>query len=210
MNKRTAATAAVVNERVASSARARVLETATMLFYQEGVRAVGVDLVVERSGVAKTSLYRHFATKDDLVVAFLEREDAEYWSDWEEVAAREKVDAGAELQAHIRWIARHIAGPKYRGCPFLNVATEFPASDHPARTVATRHKTELHRRLSMLVKKMGVRKPDDLADQLVLLIDGAYMNGQLLGKKGPVHSLEAAGLALIHAAQSRNQAGGHR
>lgn len=203
MNKRTAATSASANEPVASSARARILETAAQLFYQEGVRAVGVDLVVERSGVAKTSLYRHFATKDDLVVAFLEQEDAEYWSDWEGVAARAKEDADAELRAHLRWIARHIAGPKYRGCPFLNVATEFPTATHPARAVATRHKTELRRRLGMLAKKMGVSKPDALADHLVLLIDGAYMNGQLLGKKGPVHSLEAAGLALIEAARPR-------
>lgn len=197
MTQRTAAPAPAANERAASGARERILETATMLFYQEGVRAVGVDLVVERSGVAKTSLYRHFATKDDLVVAFLEREDAEYWSDWDAVAARQKADAGAELRAHLRWIARHIAGPKYRGCPFLNVATEFPAPAHPARTVAARHKTELHRRLVVLAKKMGIPKPESLADHLVLLIDGAYMNGQLLGKKGPVHSLEAAGLALI-------------
>jgi AcrR family transcriptional regulator len=206
MNKRTvtiAATSASTNEPVTSSARARILETAAQLFYQEGVRAVGVDLVVERSGVAKTSLYRHFATKDDLVVAFLEQEDAEYWSDWEGVTARAKDDAHAELRAHLRWIARHIAGPKYRGCPFLNVATEFPAPAHPARAVATRHKTELHRRLGVLARKMGVSKPDALADHLVLLIDGAYMNGQLLGKKGPVHSLEAAGLALIEAARPR-------
>lgn len=208
MNQRTAETAeAAAPERAASGARARILETATQLFYQEGVRAVGVDLVVERSGVAKTSLYRHFATKDDLVVAFLEREDAEYWSDWEAVSAQANADAEAdaetELHAHLRWIARHIAGPRYRGCPFLNVATEFPTLAHPARTVTTRHKTELHRRLGQLAKKMGVRKPDALADQLVLLIDGAYMNGQLLGKKGAVHALEAAGLALIQAAPRR-------
>ena len=193
----TAATA----ERGASKARARILETAAELFYQEGVRAVGVDLVVERSGVAKTSLYRHFATKDDLIVAFVEQEDAEYWRDWDQVAAKEKDDPEAELLAHLRWITRHIAGPKYRGCAFLNVATEFPAPAHPARAVAARNKIELHRRLSLLVKRMGVSKPGSLADQLVLLIDGAYVNGQLLGKKGPVHSLEAAGRALIAAAQ---------
>ncbi|HYW55458.1 MAG TPA: TetR/AcrR family transcriptional regulator [Polaromonas sp.] len=192
-----------VEERGALSVRERVLETAATLFYQEGVRAVGVDLVVERSGVAKTSLYRHFATKDDLVVAFLEREDAEYWRDWETVAAKAKGDARAELEAHFRWIANHIAGPTYRGCAFLNVATEFPAPDHPARAVAARNKIELQRRLSALVKAMAIRKPDQLADQLVLLIDGAYVNGQLLGKKGPVHSLVAAGLALIAAAQER-------
>ena len=199
-------TPAAADEPAASSVRDRVLDTATSLFYREGVRAVGVDLVVERSGVAKTSLYRHFATKDDLVVAFLEREDADYWRDWDgvtaKVQAKAKDDPEAELQAHIRWIARHIAEPEYRGCPFLNVATEFPTPTHPARTVATRHKIEMHRRLAELAKKMGIPKPAELADQLALLFDGAYMNGQLFGKKGPGRSLVAAGLALIYAARS--------
>jgi len=201
MKKNTAAIAAT-DER-APSVRERILETAATLFYREGVRAVGVDLVVERSGVAKTSLYRHFATKDELVVAFLEHEDAGYWRDWEAVAAKEKDDAGAEVKAHLRWIAEHIAAPGYRGCPFLNVATEFPAPEHPARAVAMRNKTELLRRLGVLAKAMGVRKPDELAGQLVLLIDGAYMNGPLLGKKGPVNSLVSAGLALMLAAPRR-------
>lgn len=200
--KKNAAAIPVVDER-APSVRERILETAATLFYREGVRAVGVDLVVERSGVAKTSLYRHFATKDDLVVAFLEHEDAEYWRDWDSVAAKEKDDAEAELKAHLRWIADHIAAPNYRGCPFLNVATEFPAPEHPARAVAMRNKTELLRRLGVLAKAMGVRKPDELAAQLVLLIDGAYMNGPLLGKKGPVNSLVSAGLALMLAAPRR-------
>lgn len=203
MKKSTAAVAAGADEGGAPSVRDRVLQTAATLFYQEGVRAVGVDLVVERSGVAKTSLYRHFATKDDLVVAFLEREDAEYWRDWDSVAAQAKDDAGAELEAHLRWVARHIAGPTYRGCAFLNVATEFPAPTHPARAVAARNKTELHRRLTALAKKIGARHPGQLADHLVLLIDGAYVNGQLLGKKGPVHSLVAAGTAVIQAAERR-------
>ena len=201
MKKSTTATNTAVDERGTPSVRERILETAATLFYQEGVRAVGVDLVVERSGVAKTSLYRHFATKDDLVVAFLEGEDAEYWRDWDRVAASGKGDADAELQALLRWIARHIVEPKYRGCPFLNVATEFPAPTHPARAVATRNKIELHRRLSVLAKKIGASKPSQLADQLVLLIDGAYVNGQLLGKKGSVHSLVTTGLALALAAE---------
>lgn len=203
MPKRAARPAIEAAKEHTSSARARILDTAAELFYQEGVRAVGVDLVVERSGVAKTSLYRHFSTKDELIVAFVEREDAEYWQDWDEVAAQAKGDATVELQAHLRWISRHIAGPKYRGCAFLNVATEFPAPAHPARAVAARNKAELHRRLSLLVKQMGASKPGELANQLVLLIDGAYVNGQLMGKKGPVHSLEAAGLALVNAAGRR-------
>ena len=203
MKKSTETATVVADERGPLSVRDRVLETAATLFYREGVRAVGVDLVVERSGVAKTSLYRHFATKDDLVVAFLEREDAEYWEDWDSVAAKEPEDAEAELQAHLRWIAEHIATPRYRGCPFLNVATEFPEPSHPARAVSMRNKTELLRRLAVMAKKMGVRKPEDLAGQLVLLIDGAYMNGPLLGKKGPANSLVAAGRALMAAAPRR-------
>ncbi|MFC5523151.1 hypothetical protein [Polaromonas jejuensis] len=74
---------------------------------------------------------------------------------------------------------------------------------HPARAVARRNKVELHRRLGVLARKIGARKPDELADQLVLLIDGAYMNGPFLGKKGRARSLVAAGLALSLAAQRR-------
>jgi hypothetical protein len=82
------------------------------------------------------------------------------------------------------------------------VATEFPALNHPARAVAARHKTELHRRLTVLAKQLGVRKSAQLADQLVLLIDGAYVNGQLLGRKGPANSLLSAALALISSSHS--------
>jgi AcrR family transcriptional regulator len=180
-----------------ASVRDRILDTATDLFYQEGVRAVGVDLIVERSGVAKTSLYRHFKTKDDLVVAMLERDDAGYWSHWDRVAAEVKDDAEQEIRAQVQWIARDIAEPKYRGCPFINVAIEFPAPDHPARAVAVRHKNELRRRLLALAKRIGVQKPAELTDQLVLVIDGAYVNGQLIRQKGPAHSLVGATLALL-------------
>jgi AcrR family transcriptional regulator len=181
--------------------RDRILDAANDLFYREGVRAVGVDLVVERSGVAKTSLYRYFATKDDLVAAVLERDNADFWERWEHVASQKANDPAEQLEAHLQWIAQYIAGPKYRGCPFLNVATEFPAADHPARRVAAKHKAELHRRLSLLARRMNVRKHDALAEQLVLLIDGAYVNGQLFGKAGPARALVSAATALIAGAE---------
>ena len=184
-----------------SSVRERILDTAAELFYQEGVRAVGVDLVVERSGVAKTSLYRHFTTKDDLVAAVLERDDANYWADWDKTATRHRNAPKDELTAHLKWIARDIAAPKYRGCPFLNVATEFPAPDHPARVVALRHKVELRRRLGALAKQIGVARPDNLANRIALLIDGAYVYGQLANKEAAQPLLPAA-LALITVADN--------
>jgi AcrR family transcriptional regulator len=183
----------------ASSVRDRLLDTAAELFYREGVRAVGVDLVVERTGVAKTSLYRHFPSKDDLVAAVLERDDQSYWAYWDRIAQR-TLDPKAELVAHVQWIAQYIGRPEFRGCAFLNAATEFPSADHPARQIALRHKTELRRRLHALTLRLDVNDPDELADQLVLLIDGAYVNGQLRGKRGPVQALPSAALALIEAA----------
>jgi AcrR family transcriptional regulator len=187
-----------------ASVRDRILDTAATLFYSEGVRAVGVDLVVEHSGVAKTSLYRHFSTKDDLVVAFLERDDRAYWSAWDEITAKFKNSPGAELEAHVRWIAQYIARPSFRGCPFINVLTEFPEANHPARGVALGHKAELRRRVLNMTKAMGVAKPAPMADQLVLLIDGAYVNGQM-GKRGPSQALVAGALALVAMYATGNQ-----
>ena len=185
-----------------SSVRERLLDTAADLFYREGVRAVGVDLVVERSGVAKTSLYRHFPSKDDLVAAVLERDDRNYWSHWDRIAERPGQSAKDELAAHVLWITWYAGRPEFRGCAFLNAATEFPSADHPARRVALRHTEELRERLGRLTKSLGVREPDELANQLVLLIDGAYVNGQLRGARGPVPSLPGAASALIEAASS--------
>jgi AcrR family transcriptional regulator len=186
----------------AASVRDRLLNTAADLFYREGIRAVGVDLVVERTGVAKTSLYRHFPSKDELVAAVLERDDRNYWAYWDRIADRFAEDPKAELTAHVRWIAQYIGRPEFRGCAFLNAATEFPAADHPARQIALRHKAELRRRLGALTHRLGVNDPATLADQLVLLIDGAYVNGQLRGKRGPVQALPAAAAVLIEAASA--------
>lgn len=115
--------------------------------------------------------------------------------------SRNADDPAAQLRALLRWIADYVAGPKYRGCPFLNIATEFPAPDHPARIVALRNKTELRRRLALLAKKMNVRKHETLAEQLLLLIDGAYVDGQLFGRAGPARSFLPAATALVAAAK---------
>jgi AcrR family transcriptional regulator len=185
-----------------SDVRERLLETAAELFYREGIRAVGVDLVVERSGVAKTSLYRHFGSKDELVAAVLERDDRNYWAHWDFIAQRASGDARAELTAQIQWIAQYIGRPEFRGCAFLNAATEFPAADHPARHVALRHKEELRQRVGALTRRLGVTAAAELADQLVLLIDGAYINGQLRGRRGPVRVLPKAAAVVIDAAMA--------
>lgn len=180
--------------------RERILDTASTLFYTRGVRAVGVDLVVEQAGVAKTSLYRHFGTKDDLVAAFLEREDQEFWGTWERVAAEHKGDAQAELDAHLRWIGERVGRSNYRGCPQINVAAEFPEADHPARKVAAAHKLEMRRRLATIAGRLGVRHPEQLAGELALLINGAFVSSQVLEEGEGVALLRHAAHTLIAAA----------
>src|SRR5271156_4679671 len=168
--------------------RERILETASTLFYQRGVRAVGVDLVVEEADVAKTSLYRHFRTKDDLIAAFLQREDEDFWGCWDRVAQRHPDDPLAELDAHLGWIAERVGRPNYRGCPQINVAAEFPNSDHPARQVAAAHKRELRHRLKGIAERLRAKRPDELARQLSLLINGAFVSSELLSasEAGPL------------------------
>ena len=181
--------------------RERILQTASALFYQRGVRAVGVDLVVEEAGVAKTSLYRHFRTKDDLIAAFLGREDEVFWNNWNRFTELHKTDPVAELEAHLDWIGERVGRPNYRGCPQLNVAAEFPDTDHPARRVAVAHKQELRRRLKGIAERLRVKHPDELAGQLSLLINGAFVSSQILspGEAGPL--LRATASALIAAAR---------
>jgi AcrR family transcriptional regulator len=183
--------------------RDRILRTASTLFYQRGVRAVGVDLVVEQAGVAKTSLYRHFHTKDDLIAAFLEREDHDFWNTWNHVTERHKTDPLAELEAHLVWIAERVGRPNYRGCPQLNVAAEFPDSDHPARRVAKAHKQELRRRLKGIAERLRAQRPDQLAAQLSLLINGAFVSSQVLSPGEAAPLLLATARSLIAAARKK-------
>jgi len=196
-----AATASPSTAREAPDVRTRILETASALFYQRGVRAVGVDLVLQESGAAKATLYRHFPTKDDLIVAYLEREEADFWRVWDEVAARHPKSAVAELEAHLQWIGERLGRGNYRGCPQINVAAEFAENSHPAREVARAHMRALRERLGGLAKRLGVARPDALGAQLALLVNGAFASSELLSPEEATRVLLAAGRALVAAAR---------
>lgn len=189
--------------------RLRVLETASELFYRLGVRAVGVDMIVAEAGVAKTSLYRHFRTKDDLIAAFLQREDEDFWRVWDAVAQSHVDDAKghagnaeAELEAHMGWIGDRAGRPGYRGCPQINVAAEFPDPAHPARTVARIHKEELRQRLKAIAERLGAKRPEELALQLAVLINGAFVSTTLFSPENAVPTLLAMSRSLVATARA--------
>ncbi len=188
-----------------SAVREKILATADELFYREGLRAIGVDTVIAKSGVAKTTLYRWFPSKDLLIAAFLERRNSEFWGQWDRVAAKHREDPQGELEAQLTWIARYVSGPKYRGCPFINAAAELADLAHPGREVCVANKQKLFQRLLDLSTRAGAPKPQSLAEQLLLLIDGAFANAQVLGKVGPASALAAAGKAVVEAALARRR-----
>lgn len=172
-------------------ARMQALSVASSLFYKKGVRAVGMEEIVETSGIAKTTIYRHFPTKDALIEAFLEKEDVEFWQQWDEAVATATTPMG-KLDALGDWIGSRVQRDAYRGCPQLNVAAEFADVGHPARAIARRHKAEMVRQLQAICAEAGADPADRVAMQVALLLDGAFMNDGRLGAFDAADLIKAA------------------
>ena len=180
------------------SGRERILAVADELFYREGIRAVGVDTIIERAGVAKMTLYYHFASKDELVVAYLGERNRRFWT-WFEKSIGDAGSPRAQLDALFAALARSVARPAFRGCPFLNLATELPDPGHPGRAVVEAHKRAVLDRLRELAEGAGARDPECLASQLLLLMEGAAASTQALGATGPAAQLETVARLVIDA-----------
>jgi AcrR family transcriptional regulator len=179
-------------------ARERVFTVAADLFYRKGIRAVGVEEIVNEAGVAKISLYRSFKSKDDLIVAYLEQRNAEFWLQWEERFAPHSDDPRALLDAVMDYLSRRTTQAGYRGCPFINYAVEFPEASHPGHRVVEANKREWRRRFTAIAEALGASKPKLLADSLLLLVEGTYAISQTLGgPKGPGAAISAAAKAMV-------------
>ena len=173
------------------------METASRLFYSRGVRAVGMDLIIEELGLGKATLYRQFPTKDDLVVAFVRDQSAAWWDRFEAAVASAGDDPRAQLEAVFAQLAGVIASPGFRGCPFLNTVAEFPDPAHPAHAAAADHKWAVRGRFEALALAAGAEDPPALADALSVLMDGAYCGAQALGPSGPTRRVQEIATDLI-------------
>lgn len=162
------------------SPRQRLLETSSALFYREGIHAVGVDRILTEAGTTRATLYRHFAGKEDLVVAYLREEDRILRSLFEAAAAA-VTDPVALVRAVIGGIADDVERHHTRGCPFINAAAEFPDPASPVRAVVADHRAWFRATLAQAVAGAGIEPAAEVADSLVLLRDaalvGAYLDG---------------------------------
>jgi AcrR family transcriptional regulator len=167
----------------APGTRDRILDTAGRLFQEHGARAVGTQQIIDECGCGKKLLYGEFASKDDLVVAYLERCQQEWTAIMDEATRPYADDPAGQLVAMVRAVARQVTAPDFRGCPFRTTHAQFPDDRHPAHHVAVRHVNNLRNQLHRLAKRARARDPRALADRLMLIIDGLYINASMLGRR---------------------------
>ncbi|GLQ90674.1 TetR/AcrR family transcriptional regulator [Dyella flagellata] len=177
----------------------RIRDTAFDLFYREGIRAVGVEEIVSQAGVTKPSLYRAFESKDELIAAYLRDYNHRFCERFEAPAAEHPDDPKQHLLAYLDRLAQRASHDGYRGCGLTNALIEYPEPEHPAHRVAQESKQQLRERLREMCRGMGARDPDELADGLLLLLEGTYVSGQAFGEGGPAHVLGVIARRLIEA-----------
>src|SRR5437764_7652684 len=164
--------------------RERIVAVAADLFYRHGIKAVGVDSIAETAGTNKMTLYRHFDSKDELVAEYLRQEAAKAEASWAALAAQHPGDPLAQIRAWLAAMAAHVADCSARGCALANAAVELPEKDHPARAVIEECKRRHRDALIGLCARAGLADPEVLADEFLLLIEGARVTAQSMGRDG--------------------------
>lgn len=164
--------------------RDRILETARDMFHKHGIKGVGVDAITEAAGTNKMTLYRHFESKDDLIVECLRANASKAGAMWETFEAEFPGDKLAQLHAWVRKAAAMLNADG-RGCDMANAAAELTEPDHPARRVIKELKEAQRERLVALCRDAGIGQAELLADTLSLLFEGARVSVQTVGAEGP-------------------------
>ena len=181
-----------------SSPRDRLLETASALFYAEGIKGVGVDRIIAEAGSTRATMYRHFPGKEALVAAYLEREDAIIRGYFEAAAATPSTPVEL-VERVIDGIAEDATRYHRRGCPFINAAAEYPNADGEVRQIIDRHRTWFRATLASVLEAAGIARPDQAAAALVLLRDaalvGVYLDGDQVSEDFRRTARRVVGLA---------------
>ena len=177
------------------SVEQRILDTACQLFYEEGLRAVGIDRLLVEAGAAKASLYSHYASKDELVAAYLDALGRGWRARVEERLAPK--DGRAGLRALFELVEEWVRSKTFRGCPFLNAVSELPDPAHPAREAVRRHREWLHGLIRGLVASAGNRDVARVTRAIVVLYDGAIASAAQDGDPGAVAAASHAASRLL-------------
>lgn len=184
-----------------SAKRAQLLDTAWTLFCRHGYRAVGIDTVLAEAGVAKMTLYKHFASKEDLIAAVMEQKGAAILAGFDAVIAAAGTSPDQRLLGIFDWLAGWFATPDFSGCAFLKAVGEYTGAGDKPREVATAFKRAMQERIETLCVAAGLDGPALLARQLLLLVDGATLHADMHRGADYAADARAAAEALIEAAR---------
>ena len=174
----------------------KLFQTAARLFFRHGYRAVGVDTIAAESGIGKMTLYRHYPSKEALILAFLRDSDDDFWEYYGQ-STKDAPSPREKLLAFFEALQSYVTSPACFGCPFINVAAEYPEADHPGHLAALEHKRDVRRRFKELALEAEARRPEVLADALLLLMDGAYVAARMYG--------DSAGSPAAHVAEAARE-----
>lgn len=186
--------------------RQRILDAADDLFRRIGIRGVGVEAIAEAAGTNKMTLYRHFASKDELVAEWVRGIVAQKEAEWDEIAAKHPGDPQAQLVDWSRRVAKKFAEMEERGSALGNALAELPEADHPARRVIDEHRVREHERVRAVCREAGFPEPELAADQFYMMIEGAKACVQCIGLKRVGEHLMRSVDALIAARSRRSDA----
>lgn len=183
-----------------SAKRDLLLETAFRLFYEQGYRAVGINLILAEAGLAKMTLYHHFKSKDDLIAAALDRRAAEIDAARDAALATVGDDPMTQLVAvcdhHEAWFR----SPQFNGCAFIRAVAEYPDPASPVNQTVRRHKRKMLDFLEDLCRRLGRAQPEALAQQISLLLEGSIVRAHTFSDPEAARSAKAAILALVASA----------
>jgi AcrR family transcriptional regulator len=182
-----------------TSGRERVLETAYELFSRHGTRAVGVDRIIAESGVAKMTLYRNFASKDDLILAFLELREERWTRNWlQETVAGRAATPAQRLLAIFDVFGEWFARDDFEGCSFINVMLELDDPGSPVRRESVRQLSEIRGFIGGLAKEAGVQDADAFARQWHILMKGCIVAAAEGDQQAGARARELGTLLLAH------------
>jgi AcrR family transcriptional regulator len=187
----------MARSRATSETRQRILETADRLFYQEGIRAVGIDRIIDEAGVAKMSLYNHFPSKDDLVLAVLRHREECMVEFFRSATERHGKRMKNPLRAFFAALKEWFESPDFRGCAFQNAAVELADPAHPGAQFAREYKQRFCESLRSLVVEAAGKEAAKVAPALALLVEGAVVTAVIQGSPDAADVAREAALKLV-------------
>jgi AcrR family transcriptional regulator len=183
--------------RTKSDARQRIVETAEKLFYAEGVRAVGIDRIIAESEVAKMTLYNHFASKDDLILAVLHYREEKFGGMFERWMERHVKKGMDRLEAFFAALKDWFESTGFRGCSFINASVELADAHHAASQFSAKHKERFHEMISEIITQTSGVKAASAAPAIALLVEGAIVTAVMEQASDSADVAKEAALALI-------------